>query len=237
MKTPSILIVDDEPQIRRVIKAALSKQGYVVADARSGEIALDMIREERFDMVILDRNMPGIGGLETCRAIRNTSDIGIIMLTVRKAENDRIEALDAGADDYVTKPFSMPELSARIRANLRRVPSASRSGAQTIRFGAVCVDLATHHLSVAGADVRLTPKQFEVLQYFVENANVSIPHARLLQAVWGPDYRDEVEYLHVVVNQLRKKIEADPSHPRYIITEPWFGYRFQLPDDTDQEAG
>jgi two-component system KDP operon response regulator KdpE len=188
-------------------------------------------------MVILDRNMPGVGGLETCRAIRNTSDIGIIMLTVRKAESDRIEALDAGADDYVTKPFSMPELSARIRANLRRVPSASRSGAQTIRFGVVSVDLATHHLSVAGTDVRLTPKQFEVLQYFVENANVSIPHARLLQAVWGPDYREEVEYLHVVVNQLRKKIEADPSHPRYIITEPWFGYRFQFPGDTDQEAG
>ena len=237
MKSPSILIVDDEPQIRRVIKAALNKQGYVVADARSGEVALDMIREERFDMVILDRNMPGIGGLETCRAIRNTSDIGIIMLTVRKAENDRVEALDAGADDYVTKPFSMPELSARIRANLRRVPSASRSGAQTIRFGAVSVDLATHHLLVAGVDVRLTPKQFEVLQYFVENANVSIPHAQLLQAVWGPDYRDEVEYLHVVVNQLRKKIEVDPSHPHYIITEPWFGYRFQFPDDTDREAG
>jgi len=236
MKNPSILIVDDEPQIRRVIKAALSKQGYIVADARSGEAALDMFREERFDMVILDRNMPGIGGLETCRAIRDTSDIGIIMLTVRKAEKDRIEALDAGADDYVTKPFSMPELSARIRANLRRVPSASQSGAQVVRFGTVSVDLATHHLSVAGTDVRLTPKQFEVLEYLIENPNVSIPHARLLQAVWGPDYRDEVEYLHVVVNQLRKKIEVEPSHPRYIITEPWFGYRFQLPDDPNKMA-
>ena len=236
MRNPSILIVDDEPQIRRVIKAALSKQGYVVADARSGEAALDMIREERFDMVILDRNMPGIGGLETCRTIRDTSDMGIIMLTVRKAEEERIEALDAGADDYVTKPFSMPELSARIRANLRRVPSASHVGAQTVRFGNVSVDLATHHLSVAGTDVRLTPKQFEVLAYLIENPNVSIPHARLLQAVWGPDYRDEVEYLHVVVNQLRKKIEVDPSHPRYLITEPWFGYRFQLPDDSDEKA-
>jgi two-component system KDP operon response regulator KdpE len=236
MKNPSILIVDDEPQIRRVIKAALSKQGYIVADARSGEAALDMFREERFDMVILDRNMPGIGGLETCRAIRDTSDIGIIMLTVRKAEKDRIEALDAGADDYVTKPFSMPELSARIRANLRRVPSAVHSGAQTVRFGTVTVDLATHHLSVAGTDVRLTPKQFEVLEYLIENPNVSIPHARLLQAVWGPDYRDEVEYLHVIVNQLRKKIEAEPSHPCYIITEPWFGYRFQLPEDADKKA-
>ena len=233
MKNPSILIVDDEPQIRRVIKAALSKQGYVVADARSGEAALDMIREERFDMVILDRNMPGIGGLEACRAIRDSSDMGIIMLTVRKAEQERIEALDAGADDYVTKPFSMPELSARIRANLRRVPSSSHSEAQTIRFGAVSLDLATHHLSVAGTDVRLTPKQFEVL---VENPNVAIPHARLLQAVWGPDYRDEVEYLHVVVNQLRKKIEVEPSHPRYIMTEPWFGYRFQLPDEAGKKA-
>ena len=236
MRNPSILIVDDEPQIRRVIKAALSKQGYVVADARSGEAALDMIRDERFDMVILDRNMPGIGGLETCRTIRDTSDMGIIMLTVRKAEEERIEALDAGADDYVTKPFSMPELSARIRANLRRVPSASLAGAQAVRFGTVSVDLATHHLSVSGTDVRLTPKQFEVLAYLIENPNVSIPHARLLQAVWGPDYRDEVEYLHVVVNQLRKKIEVDPSHPRYIITEPWFGYRFQLPDDSDKKA-
>ena len=236
MRNPSILIVDDEPQIRRVIKAALIKQGYVVADARSGEAALDMIRQERFDMVILDRNMPGIGGLETCRSIRDTSDMGIIMLTVRKAEEERIEALDAGADDYVTKPFSMPELSARIRANLRRVPSASHAGAQAVRFGTVSVDLATHHLSVSGTDVRLTPKQFEVLAYLVENPNVSIPHARLLQAVWGPDYRDEVEYLHVVVNQLRKRIEVDPSHPRYIITEPWFGYRFQLPDDVDEKA-
>ena len=155
---------------------------------------------------------------------------------VRKAEEERIEALDAGADDYVTKPFSMPELSARIRANLRRVPSASHAGAQAVRFGNVSVDLATHHLSMSGADVRLTPKQFDVLAYLIENPNVSIPHARLLQAVWGPDYRDEVEYLHVVVNQLRKRIEVDPSHPRYIITEPWFGYRFQLPDDVDKRA-
>jgi two-component system KDP operon response regulator KdpE len=236
MRNPSILIVDDEPQIRRVIKAALSKQGYVVAEARSGEAALEMIRDERFDMAILDRNMPGMGGLETCRTIRDTSDMGIIMLTVRKTEQDRIEALDAGADDYVTKPFSMPELSARIRANLRRVPSASHAGTQAIRFGNVSVDLATHHLSVAGTDVRLTPKQFEVLAYLIDNPNVSIPHARLLQAVWGPDYRDEVEYLHVVVNQLRKKIEVDPSHPRYIITEPWFGYRFHLPDDSGKKA-
>jgi two-component system KDP operon response regulator KdpE len=236
MRNPSILIVDDEPQIRRVIKAALSKQGYVVADARSGEAALDMIREERFDLVILDRNMPGVGGLETCRTIRDTSDMGIIMLTVRKAEAERIEALDAGADDYVTKPFSMPELSPRIRANLRRVPSVSHAGAQTIRFGTVSVDLATHHLTVSGSDVRLTPKQIEVLAYLIENPNVSIPHARLLQAVWGPDYRDEVEYLHVVVNQLRKRIEVDPSHPRYIIAEPWLGYRFQLSDDANKRA-
>jgi two-component system, OmpR family, KDP operon response regulator KdpE len=229
MITAKILIVDDEPQIRRVMKAALTKQEYIVADARSGETALELLRKERYDLVILDRNMSGMGGLETCRAIRERSDIGIIMLTVRKDESDRIEALDAGADDYVTKPFSMPELLARIRANLRRMPLASRQGTEIVAFDEVSIDLGSHHISVRGRDVRLTPKQFEVLQYLIANANVSIPHAKILQAIWGPDYGNEVEYLHVVVNQLRKKLEPEPSKPRYILTEPWFGYRFHMP--------
>jgi two-component system KDP operon response regulator KdpE len=229
MRTAKILIVDDEPQLRRVMKAALTKQGYIIGDVRSGEAALEKLREERYDLVILDRNMPGMGGVEACRAIREHSDIGIIMLTVRKAEADRIEALDAGADDYITKPFSMPELLARIRANLRRVPLAPRQGPNVITFDEVQVDLGSHHVSIQGRDVRLTPKQFEVLNYLIANPNVSIPHAKILQAVWGPDYGGEVEYLHVVVNQLRKRIEPDPSKPRYILTEPWFGYRFQLP--------
>jgi len=229
MKTAKILVVDDDPQLRRVMKAALNKQGYIIGDARSGEAALEKLREERYDLVILDRNMPGMGGIEACRSMREHSDMGIIMLTVRKTEEEKIEALDAGADDYITKPFSMPELLARIRANLRRAPLATRQGSNLITFDQVQVDLDTHHVSIQGRDVRLTPKQFEVLNYLIANPNVSIPHAKILQAVWGPDYGGEVEYLHVLVNQLRKRIEPDPSKPRYILTEPWFGYRFQLP--------
>jgi len=212
-----------------VMKAALTKQGYIIGDARSGEAALEKLRDERYDLVILDRNMPGMGGIEACRSMREHSDMGIIMLTVRKTEEEKIEALDAGADDYITKPFSMPELLARIRANLRRAPLATRQGSNLITFDQVQVDLDTHHVSIQGRDVRLTPKQFEVLNYLIANPNVSIPHAKILQAVWGPDYGGEVEYLHVLVNQLRKRIEPDPSKPRYILTEPWFGYRFQLP--------
>jgi two-component system KDP operon response regulator KdpE len=229
MRTAKILVVDDEPQLRRVMKAALTKQGYIIADARSGEAALEKLREDRYDLVILDRNMPGMGGVEACRSIREHSDIGIIMLTVRKSEPDRIEALDAGADDYVTKPFSMPELLARIRANLRRTPLSPREGPNVITFDEIQVDLDSHHVLIQGRDIRLTPKQFEVFNYLIANPNVSIPHAKILQTVWGPDYGDEVEYLHVVINQLRKKIEPDPSKPRYILTEPWLGYRFQLP--------
>jgi two-component system KDP operon response regulator KdpE len=231
MKTTKILVVDDDPQLRRVMKAALTKQGYIIGDVRSGEAALQQLRAERYDLVILDRNMPGMGGVEACRSIREHSDIGIIMLTVRKTELDKIEALDAGADDYITKPFSMPELLARLRANLRRSPLSPRQGASFMTFGDVQLDLDSHHVSIHGRDVRLTPKQFEVLNYLIANPNVSIPHAKILQTIWGPDYGGEVEYLHVLVNQLRKKIEPDPSKPRYIITEPWFGYRFQLSSD------
>jgi two-component system KDP operon response regulator KdpE len=231
MKTTKILVVDDDPQLRRVMKAALTKQGYIIGDVRSGEAALQRLRAERYDLVILDRNMPGMGGIEACRSIREHSDIGIIMLTVRKTELDKIEALDAGADDYITKPFSMPELLARLRANLRRSPLSPRQGASFMTFGDVQLDLDSHHVSIHGRDVRLTPKQFEVLNYLIANPNVSIPHAKILQTIWGPDYGGEVEYLHVLVNQLRKKIEPDPSKPRYIITEPWFGYRFQLFSD------
>jgi two-component system, OmpR family, KDP operon response regulator KdpE len=229
MRNARILVVDDEPQLRRVMRGALNKQGYIVGDAGNAESALEMLRKDRFDLMILDRNMPGMGGVETCRVIRQHSDIGIIMLTVRKTEADRIEALDAGADDYVTKPFSMPELLARIRANLRRVSLSPRQSPALVSFDGITVDPSSHHVSVRGQDVRLTPKQSEVLHYLVANPNVAIPHAKILQAIWGSDYRDEVEYLHVVINQLRKKIEPDPSQPRYILTEPWFGYRLQLP--------
>jgi two-component system, OmpR family, KDP operon response regulator KdpE len=226
--TGKILIVDDEPQIRRVLKSALTAEGYLVADAKSAEECFTKLREDRFDLVLLDVNMPGTSGLEACQDIRRTSDIAVIMLTVRNSEADKIAALDAGADDYVTKPFSTPELLARIRANLRRVPSPSSSGPKLIQFDDVEINVATRHVSVRGQDVRFTPKEFDLLYYFVTHPNVTIPHGKLLQAVWGPDYGNEIEYLHVFVNQIRKKIEPDPASPRRLMTELRIGYRFRL---------
>lgn len=229
MNAGRILVVDDEPQIRRVLRATLTSRGYEVVDARTGEEALDALRDSRFNLVLLDINMPGIGGLETCREIRASSEVAIIMLTVHDAEADKVAALDAGADDYVTKPFSTPELLARIRAALRRQPSAGEGAAESIVLDEVEIKLATRRVVVQGRESRLTPKEFDLLQYLLANPNLAIPHTRLLQAVWGPDYGDQVEYLRVFVNQLRKKIEPDPSHPKFLLTEPWVGYRFALP--------
>ncbi|MGH9744844.1 MAG: response regulator transcription factor [Candidatus Acidiferrales bacterium] len=225
MNSATILIVDDEPQIRRVMRTTLSSQGYGVIEAKSGEEALEKFRAERADLVLLDVNMPGISGLETCREIRRASDVPIIMLTVRNTEKDKVQALDAGADDYVVKPFGAEELMARIRAALRRAapgeaPPGFTSDELTIDFGKRTV-------AVKGTPVRLTPKEFELLRQLVANQGTSISHRRLLQAVWGPDYGEETEYLRVFINQLRKKIEPDPHHPRYIHTDPWVGYRFE----------
>jgi two-component system KDP operon response regulator KdpE len=230
MSSGRILVVDDEPQIRRVLRATLTSDGYEFYEARTGEDALDAIRANRFDLVLLDVNMPGIGGLETCRAIRSGSEVAIIMLTVRDSEQDKVAALDAGADDYITKPFSTPELMARIRAALRRMPSSPEGGPQSVQLDGVEINLATRRVITNGREVRLTPKEFGLLQYLLANPNVPIPHGRLLQAVWGPDYGDQVEYLRVFMNQLRKKIEPDPANPRYLLTEPWVGYRFALPE-------
>jgi two-component system KDP operon response regulator KdpE len=230
MSSGRILVVDDEPQIRRVLRATLTSHGYEFYEARTGEEALDAIRANRFDLVLLDVNMPGIGGLEACRAIRSGSEVSIIMLTVRDSEHDKVAALDAGADDYITKPFSTPELMARIRAALRRMPSSPEGGPQSVQLDDIEINLATRRVISNGREVRLTPKEFGLLQYLLANPNVPIPHGRLLQAVWGPDYGDQVEYLRVFMNQLRKKIEPDPAHPRYLLTEPWVGYRFALPE-------
>ena len=229
MSSARILVVDDEPQIRRVMRTTLVARGYVVSDARSGEEALDKLREEKFDLVLLDMNMPGMGGMEACRNIRAGSDMPIIILSIRNAEKDKVEALDAGADDYVTKPFSTPELLARIRAALRRVPSLADGGPEVLTLGHAVINFAARRVTVKGKDVRLTPKEFDLLRYLASNLDVPIPHAKLLQTVWGPDYGDEVEYLRVFINQLRKKIEPEPSSPKYILTEPWVGYRFHLP--------
>jgi len=231
MTSARILVVDDEPQIRRVMLTTLVARGYVVSTARNGEEAQEKIREERFDLVLLDINMPGIGGMEACRSIRAQSEIPIVILSIRNTEKEKVEALDAGADDYVTKPFSMPELLARIRAALRRAPLSTSSNAEALDLGQTEINFVARRVTVNGKDVRLTPKEFDLLRYFSSNANVAIPHAKLLQAVWGPDYGEEVEYLRVFINQLRKKIEPDPSHPAYLITEPWVGYRLNLPKD------
>lgn len=225
-----ILIVDDEPQIRRVIRSALTVHGYAVSEARNGEDALQKHHEEPADLVLLDVNLPVMNGLETCRALRATCDVPIIMLTVRNTEQDIVAALDAGADDFVTKPFSTPELLARIRAALRRAPSAPPFTGLPIRLGQAEIDFLARRVSSSHATTRLAPKELDLLWYFVCHPNRVIPHRELLQSVWGPEYGDEVEYVRVLVNQLRKKIEADPSKPQFLLTEPWVGYRLLLPE-------
>ena len=241
MTAAKILIVEDAQQVRRVLRTALSAEGYEIFEASSGEEALEAIRQTMPDAILLDVNMPGIGGLETCREIRRTLDVPIVMLTVRNAERDKVMALDAGADDYVVKPFSMAELLARIRAALRRRMPAGKLTSFTAKD--FSVDFEARRVTVKGRDVHLTPKEFELLRHLITNAGKPITHRRLLQAVWGPDYGDEPEYLRVMINQLRKKIESDPKHPALILTEPWVGYRFAEPrgaktaaqDDTEEE--
>jgi two-component system KDP operon response regulator KdpE len=221
----TILVVDDEPQIRRVMRSTLSTQGYVITEATTGEEALESVRKARPDLVLLDVNMPGMGGIEACREIRRSSDAPIIMLTVRNAERDKVLALDAGADDYVVKPFSIEELLARIRAALRRYSPGDT--VPPFLSKDVAIDFESRQVIVRGHDVHLTPKEYDVLKHLVANQGKPLTHRRLLQSVWGPDYGEETENLRVVINQLRKKIEADPAHPKYILTEPWIGYRFQ----------
>ncbi len=228
MSLGRVLVVDDEPQIRRVLRSTLTARGYEVHDARTGEDALESIRGSRFDLILLDVNMPGMSGLAACREIRAGSEVAIIMLTVSESEEDKVAALDAGADDYVTKPFGTPELLARIRAALRRLPTSPERD-QPVQVGDLQINLMLRRVVAKDREIRLTPKEFDLLHYLVVNPNIPIPHARLLQAVWGPDYGDQVQYLRVFVNQLRKKIEPDPSHPRYLVTEPWVGYKFAIP--------
>jgi two-component system KDP operon response regulator KdpE len=232
MNSATVLVVDDEPQIRRVLRTTLTSHGYAVVEARTGDEALEQIRSEHVDLILLDVNMPGRSGLETCREIRSTSDIPIIMLTVRNTERDKVQALDAGADDYVVKPFGSEELMARIRAGLRR----SAAGETVPEFVApgLTINFDKRLVMVGDRPVRLTPKEFELLRYLVANQGRSLGHRRLLQAVWGPDYGDETEYLRVFINQLRKKIELDPREPMYIHTEPWVGYRFEAPAEKNR---
>ena len=225
MSAGRILVVDDEPQIRRIMRTALTGAGYEIDDAKTGEEALEKVREYRPDLVLLDINMPGMSGLAACRAIRADTNIAIIMLTVRDSEADKVGALDAGADDFVTKPFSTPELLARIRAALRRLPVTQASPAK-LRVGQLEIDFTARTVSNRGVSAHLTPKELDILRYLTQHPNEAVSHRELLQAVWGPDYGDQVDYLRVFIKNLRKKIELNSEHPEYITTEPWVGYRF-----------
>jgi two-component system, OmpR family, KDP operon response regulator KdpE len=228
MDNATILVVDDEPQIRRVLRTTLFSSGYDVLEAKTGEEAIRIAIRERPDLILLDVNMPEMSGLETCSKIRLSFEGPIIMVTIRESEPDKIAALDAGADDYVVKPFAVGELLARIRAALRR--TSSQEPLPRIETRELSVDLDNRMVDVRGTRVHLTPKEFDVLRLLVMHQGKPLTHKRILQAVWGPDHAEETEYLRVVINQLRKKIEKDPAHPCYIITEQWLGYRFQLPN-------
>lgn len=221
-----ILVVDDETQIARVLRRGLSARGYEVQTASDGEEALQAFSQWPADLVITDLSMPQMGGLELCRRLRKLSQVPIIVLSVKGEERTKVEALDAGADDYVTKPFGIDELLARIRAALRRAPAAATREVQEIRLGDFDVNLEARTVAVRGEEVHLTPKEYELLVYLLRHAGKVLTHRVLLGAIWGGDYTEQTEYLRVFVGQLRKKIEADPSKPRYILTEPWIGYRF-----------
>jgi two-component system KDP operon response regulator KdpE len=210
------------------MRVILSGENYEVLEARSGDAALLRFRESLPDLVLLDLNMPGMSGLETCRAIRESSDVPIVVLTVRHEEEEKVEALDAGADDYVTKPFGKQELLARIRAALRRSPSSPAAGPRTFSAGELEIDFEARKIRSGKKAVRLTPKEFELLRYLVAHAGKPVPHRELLQAVWGPDYGDQTDYLRVFITHLRKKIEPNPAKPQYILTDPWLGYRFEV---------
>jgi two-component system KDP operon response regulator KdpE len=222
-----ILVVDDEPEIRRALRANLAGHGYDTTAVASGEEALDKADRVHPDLVLLDLGLPGIQGLEVCKRLRASGlEAPIIILSVEEEEEQKVRALDEGADDYLTKPFGMNELLARIRAALRRAGGSSRVGQAVLEIGDLQIDLERRLVSVRGEVVHLTPKEYEMLRYLAMNAGKLITHRMLLRAVWGSEYEDARQYLHVFVAQLRRKLEPEPSHPRYLLTEPGVGYRF-----------
>lgn len=227
---PHILVVDDEPQITRVLRTSLNAQGYEIRAANDGETALEIVKDFAPDLVITDLAMPRMNGIELCRRLRQTSLVPIIVLSVRGEERSKVEALDSGADDYITKPFSTPELLARIRAALRRSPPSPGATQPIIELGDFHIDLDAHSVAVGGKEVRLTPKEFDVLVYMAQHPRKVLTHRAILNAVWGGNSVEQNEYLRVFVGQLRKKLESDASEPKYILTEPWVGYRFEPGD-------
>jgi two-component system KDP operon response regulator KdpE len=226
----NILVVDDEPQITRVLKTTLSSQGYGIRTAADGKQALQEMKGWSPDLVITDLRMPNMGGLELCRAIRSESRVPIIVLSVKGEEAIKVEALDAGADDYITKPFNVNELLARVRAALRRATVFVAPETEVIEVGDFHIDIPERKVEVKEKDVHLTPKEFDLLVYFARNSGKVVTHHALLTAVWGPNSAEQPEYLRVFVGHLRKKLEAEETTPRYIVTEPWVGYRFEPGD-------
>lgn len=226
MSTIRILVVDDEPQITRVLRRALASKGYEVQVAADGEEALTVFREWTPDLVITDLSMPGMGGLELCRRIRKSSTAPVIVLSVKGEERTKVEALNTGADDYITKPFGMEELFARIRVALRHGSGSATGEATTLGMGEFAVDLSTRTVKVRDQDVHLTPKEYDLLLYFLNHPGKVLTHRVLLGAVWGGESVEQSEYLRVFIGQLRKKIEIDPAKPKHIVTDPWVGYRF-----------
>jgi two-component system KDP operon response regulator KdpE len=224
---PNILVVDDESALRKTIRVVLAANGFAVEEARHGQEALDALRRHPFHLVLLDMNMPGLGGIETCRQIRSFAPCtGIVMLTVRDGEEDKVQALEAGADDYVTKPFRFGELKARMAAVLRRLQPEPGETARILDAGELKIDLDRRSLVKAGAAIRLSRKEFDLLSFLMKHQDVPLTHMQLVRGVWGPESGQELECLRTYVRMLRKKIEDDPAHPRYLLTEPWVGYRF-----------
>jgi len=233
----SVLIVDDEASLRKTLRTSLIASGFAVEEARSGEEALTIIQEHPFDLVLLDINMPGIGGIEACRRIRGASPhAGIVMITVRDFDDDKVRGLEAGADDYVTKPFKLRELTARLKAVLRRTSLQAAAEPTVLEIGNLKIDFERRLFWRDGEEVHLSPKEFELLAFMIKNAGFPLTHLKLLRSIWGPEYGGELEYLRSYVRMLRKKIESDPENPKYILTEPWLGYRFRDPDPPDSEA-
>jgi len=222
-----ILVVDDEPQITRVLRTSLSSQGYDIRVANDGETALEIMKDWSPDLVITDLSMPNMDGLELCRRLRPSTQVPIIVLSVRGEERTKVQALDVGADDYVTKPFGIEELLARVRANLRRAPASDGEQVSRIEIGDFRIDLAAHKVTARRREVHLTPKEFDLLVYLARHPGKVVTHRALLSAIWGGQSAEQVEYLRVFVGQLRKKLETEATSPRYIVTEPWVGYRFE----------
>jgi len=230
----SILVVDDETSLRQALRGSLAASGFAVEEARTGEEAVEFAREHSFDLVLLDINMRGISGVEACRRIRGFApQTGIVMVTVRDSEDDKVRALEAGADDYITKPFLLRELVARLRAVLRRTHSDNGASGSILRAGNLELDVERHSLRREGQEIHLSPKEFELLAFLMKNRDVPLTHIKLLRAIWGAEYGNELEYLRSYIRMLRKKIENDPAKPDYILTEPWVGYRFHNPSDPD----